>query len=176
MLIVENRDYILTQYAKFLLHLFAQNKIAVFQFWNHPQRKPIWYTRRKMIEEALAKPEITHVLFVDTDVVPPLDFLDRLIAHDKDMVSGVYYDCQQRACSRKDGKVFDGEGLEEVDTFAMGLSLISRKVLEDVKYPDPEPSNKTDADDTFCKHAREKGYTIYQDFSLRAPHLLLGIQ
>ena len=174
LLIVENREQILLKYAQFLLKLAFSNKVFLFQFCHLPKRKAIWYMRREMIKETLKNKEVTHILQIDTDVIPPNDFLERLIAHDKDIVSGVYHGLRGEPCSVKDGKVYQGEGLEEVDTFSMGLSLMSRKVLEEIEYPEPNPTSKIDGDSEFCKLAREKGYTIYQDFSLRGSHLLLG--
>lgn len=172
LLVVENREMILTEYARFLFGLAWNRKVESAIFYRG-QRKPIWFMRRALIQRAL-KTDCTHILFVDTDVIPEDDFIDKLSAHNKDIVSGVYYGLNQDPCSRKDGEVFKGEGLCEVDTFAMGLSLLSRKVCEEIIYPEPLPSNKIDADVEFCKLAKEKGYQIYQDFTIRGTHLLLG--
>jgi len=174
LLVVENRDTVLLDYAKTLLKFAITNKIYLFKFWEG-KRKPIWFMRREMIRQAMENPGITHVLFIDTDVIPPDDFLEKLLAHEKDIVSGVYFDTQGLPCSIKRNNYFKGEGLCEVDVFSMGLSLLTRKVCEEIIYPDPSPNNKIDADTEFCKLAQEKGYTIYQDFDLRGKHLLLNI-
>lgn len=168
LLVVENRDTVLMEYFKYVLQL--QSKLYGIIFWEG-KRKPIWFMRRELIKRALSK-DCTHVLFLDTDVIPQSNFLERLLFIDADMVSGVYYHGDGTPVSRKDGKPYNGTKLEKVDTCSMGASLIKREVLEKVEYP--EPDNVTiDADIEFCRQIREAGFSILQDFENKCYHLQL---
>lgn len=174
LLVVENRDDLPVEYAKFLVDL-AWEKRCNIMFWRGP-RRTIWWTRRRMIQNFLEGEDwkdYTHVLFVDTDVIPKIpDFLERLVKHNKDIVSGYYCGVDGKPCSYSKGEHRIGRGLEEVDWFSMGFSLIKREVLEKIEYPAPDPVEKLDADIEFCKKAKEEGYKIYQDFSNMGSHLL----
>ena len=173
LLVVENRDFILTEYAKWLTIMMASNKLYAI-FFADGKRKAVWFERRRLIEKAL-KTDCTHILFVDSDVFPEDGFLEKLLDRKADMISGVYYFQDGKPCSVKDDEFYKGKGLQEVDVFAMGLSLIKREVLEKVQYPQPKPIEKIDADTEFCKLVKKKGFKIMQDFNIRGNHLLLGI-
>lgn len=175
LLVVENRESVALEYSKLLVDL-AWNRIVNTVFWRGPFRA-VWWTRRTMIEYFLNSPDFkdyTHVLFLDTDVIPEDEgFVARLKAHEADMVSGYYCTTDGKPVNVKDGKKgYVGKGVEEVDVFSMGFSLISRKVLENVPYPQPDPVEKMDADVEFCRAAKEKGYTVLQDFNLKGTHIL----
>ena len=162
LLVVESRPKIWTEYVKWLV---KQKNIL---FWEE-DKAPIWYMRRKLIERAL-ETDCSHVLFVDTDVVPPKDFIKKLLAHNKDIVSGAYHLFTGTPCSRKNGEFYQGEGLEEVDMCSIGASLIKREVLEKIEYPEPD-DHTMDADYEFCKKAKKQGFKVYQDFDLNCLHI-----
>ncbi len=170
LLVIENRDYILTEYTKWITGIAWDKEVEGILYWNS-KRKPIWYMRQKMIEQFLQS-EATHALFVDTDTVLPQGAIKKLASHKCDMVSAIYYDTIGRPNSIKGGKYYQGKGLEEVDVFGMGASLISREVLEKVKYP--KAKDTIDSDVLFCKAVKKAGFKVMQDFNIRASHFLLG--
>ena len=176
LLVVENRFEIPVEYSKLLVDIAWDRKCNIM-FWRG-QRRAIWWTRKRMVENFLKMPEFkgyTHVLFLDTDCIPTReDWLESLILHDKDIVTGYYCDIDGKPCSYSKGEHRIGEGLEEVEWGSMGYSLIKREVLEKVEYPSPEPIEKLDADTEFFKKCKEEGYKIYQDFANRANHLLIN--
>ena len=175
LLVVENRDDIGLEYTKLLVDLAWNRLVSGVTFWGN-QRRSIWYMRKTMIENALnSNKNFTHILFVDTDTIPPEGFIEKLSAHNVDMVSGYYCDTDGRPMTRKHGVSFLGKGLEEVDIFGMGCSLVKREVFEKVPYPEPTEPYKFDADVEWCKACQEAGYKIYVDFNLRASHLLVGM-
>ena len=67
-----------------------------------------------------------------------------------------------------------GRGLEEIDAFATGASLIKRKVFEKIEYPEPVDKLANDADVEFCFLARRSNFKIYTDFDLVATHTMLA--
>ena len=174
LLVVENREYILTEYAKMIVTMAAEKMVDRISFWHEPVRRSVWYTRKKMIEKAL-ETDCTHVLFLDTDVIPQdKDFLARLASHGFPMVSGYYCDQYGNPINRLNGKPHMGEGVIALDVFSMGYSLIAREVLEKVPYPAPSDPSKYDADTEWCKACWDAGYTPACDFSLKAFQLILA--
>jgi hypothetical protein len=167
LLVVENRDYLPTEYAKWMLHAFSQ--LYGVHFWEG-KRKPIWFMRQQMLKRAL-ETKCTHVLFVDTDVIPQEGFLEKLLFLDADIATGIYYHADGTPVSRKDGLPFKGQGAQKVDMGSMGAALIKRQVIKKVMYP--QPDNVTiDADIEFAKLVREAGFKIVQDFDNKCVHLL----
>ena len=173
LLVVENRDEIKTEYCKFLTHVAWNRLVSGITFWSGG-RPPVWYMRQQMLRKALENKETTHVLFVDTDVIPQLDCVGKLAAHNLPLVSGVYCDTNGAPINRKNGTPFIGKNLMEVDVFSMGLSLISREVLEKVEYPEPVKPWIPDGDVVFCEKVKNAGFKIMQDFSISGVHLLQG--
>lgn len=173
LLVVENRDSIPIEYAKFLAKTAWDRSVARIQFWQG-KRAPVWFMRRKMMKNALDDKEITHVLSIDTDVIPDKGYLEGLLSHDLPMVSGVYWGADGGAINRLAGKPFfiDAKVPVILDTFSMGLSLIKREVLEKIEYPKPDYEDNVDADIEFCRLAKEAGYPAYCDFGVRGTHIL----
>ena len=175
LLVVENRDFIPTEYCKLLSFLAWKRKVYEIRFWHTEGRRAIWHMRREMIKKALVESKFTHLLFIDTDVIPKDDdFIDRLLSHNVSMVSGVYYDGLGRPVNQKNEKriQFFGNGLMEVDVFSMGFSLIKREVLEKVEYPEPKPAYKLDADAEFCKEVKKASFPVYTDFGIIGKQLV----
>lgn len=171
LLVVENREKIYLEFAKFLLQMVYWPDIGI-KFWDRPGgRVPVWKMRQEMIEQALEKVDFEYILFLDTDVIPTAGFLDKMISLNKDIVCGYYVDSNGEPINRKDGKPYLGKGVEEVDVMSMGFSLIRKEVLEKVKYPQPDPITKVDGDVEFCKDLKKAGYKLFCDFELKGTHI-----
>ena len=173
LIVVENRDEIKTEFTKWLAGVAFNHEVGGIKFWDK-KRRPIWHMRHEMIKESLQRTNFEHILFVDTDVIPPKGFIEKLLFYNCDAVSGYYCDITGEPMIRKDGKLYKGEGLKEVDVFGMGLSLIKREVLEKVEYPKPDNILTPDADIEFCREVKKAGFKIFCDFSARGTHLLQG--
>jgi len=109
----------------------------------------------------------------DLKYIPP-DILQRLIAHDKDIVAPFTY-------IENTNKFFDTyvfrirgqrfpeniklEGLTEVDSVGTFM-VIKKKVIEQVKWENPHPPLQ------FCHNARKKGFKVYVDPSIAVIHPL----
>jgi len=132
---------------------------------------------------------------LEQDVIPPKDVIERLLAHKKKIISGVYFaeknltegDFHKRVLLpvlydfvEKDGRdvpdkmrffredELDGS-LKEVKTAGLGCLLIHRSVLEDIKFR----YEKNGFDDVFfCQDARAKGFKIFADTSIICKHLI----
>ena len=122
----------------------------------------------------------SHVLFIDSDMTFPQDMVQRLLAHDKDIVAT---NCARRRMptgptaqrTLPDGSreliytMPESTGLEEVESIGMGVMLIKRKVFESLTEPWFETPWRTDKrgyigeDVFFCRKAASAGFKIYID-------------
>lgn len=144
--------------------------------------------RNVMIENALKVENLTHIFFIDDDVLVPRDALYRLLAHDKDIVSGLYlmrnFPHQPIAMnvSLNDGrcrfKFLDNDetGLVEVVNFGLGCCLIKADVFRKIEKPwitiGQLNSQEWNDDIEFFNRAREKyGYRLWLDLEVCAGHM-----
>ncbi len=177
---VSGMPWIYTGHHKWLVGQALNRKIAGYMALDsstYGTSVSIAKQRNELIDYGL-KTDATHFVFVDWDVVPPVDVFERLNKHNLDIVGGVYYskDLFKNPLIFKknnDGnyKNYQGSGLEEVDFISAGLSLIKREVYE--RLPKPwyySESEKYTEDFYFCMKAQEAGYKIYCDFDIIAEH------
>lgn len=144
--------------------------------------------RDKIVQYANHRiPRPTHILFVDYDVLPRLTTLKKLLAHDKDIVAGVYpmmQRCKLSWClSREDP--FKGLPIQELPDnpfktvyVGCGMMLVRMEVFDKLKWPywkdEFAPGVKTLGEDLyFCKKARDAGYDIWVDPKLKCNHFRL---
>lgn len=95
--------------------------------------------RNMMFDEAIQQ-GCDHLLFVDSDMEFPADGLTRLLAHQKDVVGGVYYSRKHPfnpICynfRRDDGRISSlseiPEALFQLEVIGTGFLLVSRRVIE----------------------------------------------
>lgn len=135
--------------------------------------------------EALAAEAInggyTHVLWLDADMVFNPDVFDKLYSHGKPFVTGVYKSrhAPYKSCIFKtlepDERVEQfPDDLFEVEACGFGIILTETQMLYDVWKERGYmflPSAEYGEDLAFCDRARQKGYTLYCDPSVRAGHI-----
>jgi GT2 family glycosyltransferase len=143
----------------------------------------------KFIE--ISNNENDRLLFIDADIVPPVNALDILIAHDKDVVgllcfmikpneSGMLTPLPIAMRYNKNNQYnvyFDGVGLTEVDALGGGCIMSKRKVFEAIGgrcfefhyYPDGKLSLVGDYD--YCQKVQKAGFKIYVDFANTCGHI-----
>lgn len=126
-----------------------------------------------------------YLFSVDHDVTFPPDTLKKLLAHDRDLVSGVYrqrlepeqleiYDLNQVRMSYSE--IYNNP-LVQIGGCGFGCVLVKREVFVSIGYPQFEyhPAlNHNDAfseDTDFCKKAMGKGYTLWCDPSILCGHI-----
>lgn len=128
--------------------------------------------------------EMTHILFLDSDMRFPPDTLDALLAHNESFVA-VNYPTRRMPIyptarvKSEDGTQFhalyqdeNDEGLREVDLVGLGVALIDLDVFRHLPKPwflfmyHPEMDDYTGEDFFFSHHARNAGVKILVDQSL----------
>lgn len=156
--------------------------------------------RNNLVAKMMSNPKATHLMFIDADVGFDPESVYKLIAHNKDVVGGIYPKKTfepDYVFNPSEGAQRDGD-LLEVDDIGTGFLLIKREVIQkmfdsfpDLKYRnsinidnEAEPfmyalfdtliDKKTDTylseDYTFCQRWRELGGKIYADTSIPLSH------
>ncbi len=137
-----------------------------------------------------------YLFFIDSDCVIPPDALKRLVAHDKDIVAGMYFHKTAPfapvAYKENEKGLYDcvteypKDTLIEVDGVGMGCCLVKTDVLkgftrkgeggglgcyafEPMAASDGRPGI-TGEDFAFCRRAQEAGYRIYVDTGVQCKH------
>jgi hypothetical protein len=122
----------------------------------------------------------SHILFIDSDMTFPQDMIQRLLAHDVDIVAT---NCARRRMptgptaqnydeNGKRQQVYtmpESTGLEEVGSVGTGVMLIKREVFQGMSEPwfdmpwQYETRGYMGEDVFFCKKAQELGFKVYID-------------
>lgn len=131
-----------------------------------------------------------YLFCVDSDIVLPPDALAKLIAADKDVVSGLYI---QRKPGQHileiyentpDGRIVNapwgklkGQGLVEIAGCGFGCVLLKGEVLRKMPYPHFVYKSALDHAHTFsedvyfCQEARKHGFKIWADPTILCEHI-----
>jgi hypothetical protein len=136
----------------------------------------------------------THIFLLDSDNVPELGTLQKLLDHDKDVVHTVgaaiikgslvfSASCKNPLNTPDEPYVFPGitneesHGLRQIDACGASGLLIKRHVLQTIKYPYfkfvvTEDNKVVLGEDLyFCEKIKEAGFEIWADFDLRMKHV-----
>lgn len=144
---------------------------------------------RNLCHKAFLEDQVRHdyLFFMDANTIPPVDILDRLLAHDVPMVAGTVqiwnaeYKLMPMALRRNDalgGYVpHVGEGLQDVDVTTCACTLIKRHVMEQVRCPafaftheDEYGIDGLSEDFYFCEGVKAAGLPIGVDFDVVCDH------
>jgi GT2 family glycosyltransferase len=137
------------------------------------------YAAREQAAKYLLESGCDSLLFIDSDMVVPMDLVPRLIEADKDIVSGLafkrvpgYEPCIFKKCDREGTEFYLDypKGLIEVQGVGMACTLIKRKVFEILQTPYFFPMPNIGEDLAFCVRAREAGFRIFCDTELICGH------
>ena len=121
----------------------------------------------------------THLMCIEDDTFPPLDAIERLLAHDTDIVCGWYPKRQDGPrigvpIVLKDGirqSLDDPDGsMVEVYTAPTGCTLIKMDVFRTIPMPWFVTTGQLSQDSFFSQRARDAGYTLWCDTSIRCEH------
>jgi len=124
---------------------------------------------RNSIVNAAQENRADYLMFIDADMVFGPSVMNSLLSHNVDIVG-----CN--AAGRVSGKpVFDykGEGLKEVQSIGMALTLINMKVFNEMEKPwfySPPLGDGTinlmSSDINFCLNAKKTGFKVFCDLDL----------
>jgi len=140
------------------------------------------------------KTEGTHLLMLDSDVLPPPDFINRMLKHDKAVVGGYYRKKEKYPVKQLDGsiitvqrpvvydyagvedgkdlfsqRVMPGKGLERVDGAGAGAWLMRRDVAVALGQS-PYDMNSGGEDLKLCRRITEAGFDMFVDWDCACAH------
>jgi len=129
--------------------------------------------------------EAKYLIMLDSDVIPPIGAIEKLLARKLPLVGGWYpkkthkeedrkpvvYDYVGLRNGKPKWKIRDkpGEGLEEVGAAGAGFWVMRRDVAEAIGKR-PYDMLKAGEDLEMCRKVREAGFKIYIDWDLKAEH------
>lgn len=147
------------------------------------------FARNTLVQDFLEKTSDEWIIFIDADIIPPLDFL-KLLDHKKPIVGAVCYtfvggNLQATIYEKTGEHTYEPNkaaqlysGLVETPVTGFGCIAIKREVLEKMSKPyfqfeyDPETRHRTLGEDIyFCEQATKLGYTIYVDTDVFSDHM-----
>lgn len=158
--------------------------------YHESARERIVGSRNRLREYALDN-DYDYFLSLEQDVIPPRDVIQRLLKHDRKVVSGVYFavnfyhgkhqllplvwadfdEKTKRMFYLQDDRLWDGK-LIEIAACGLGCVLIHRDVLNKINFR-YDKNNKEGFDDVwFCKDLRENNIKLYCDTSVKCKHLI----
>lgn len=148
---------------------------------------PVEAARNMLTAGALRDiPDLTHLLFIDDDMVFNDDAFERLLSHDLPIVGGLchnrrppYMPILMREYNGGYTFVYDYDreidenGLIEVDATGAAFLLVKREVFEKIAATgeDPFAIRGPGEDISFCLRAKEQGYKIYVDTTVEIGHV-----
>jgi FkbM family methyltransferase len=131
-----------------------------------------------------------YLFSVDSDIAFAPDTLVKLLAHDRDVVSGLYI---QRKPGQHILEVYEpnehggvsnipygkikGRGLVEIAGCGFGCTLVKAEVMRSIGYPQfkyysaLDHRNTISEDVDFCRKALAKGFKIYADTTIQCRHI-----
>src|SRR3990167_4683766 len=174
---VPSYNHITTETVISLLNFQATSKLPFVFFLN--QSLYIDFSRNQLVDVALHNGS-THLMFIDSDIQFPPDGIERLLAHDKDVVGG-YYNTRR---GNNPIKVFSEDGtlttpvmdgkMFQCAVLPTGFMLIKLDALSKVPRPYfqtiTHEQGTIGEDVVFCKHATDAGIQIYCDPSIPLGH------
>lgn len=150
-----------------------------------PQHKQPHHRARNLCHKVFLDGDWDYLWFIDADTVPPPGTLNRLLAHDVDIVAGIVLSwidggpvpiAFRYSTDHGGYRPLYGEGLQRADVVTMACTLIKRKVLETLPVgsfrwgDDPGGYDGSGEEWTFCQAAAGAGFGIYADFSILCSH------
>ncbi len=191
----KNADFLLIDNSKDNSYFNElKSKIPVIKTERMENLRELVARDRNILREKVLNENYDYFLSLEIDVIPPINLIERLLSHKKEIVSAVYYkeydvEVNNKNINKKvilpllwkqvnkdeviqltSGEVEDNN-LKEVAICGLGCVLIHRSVLEKVKFRVEE--NNDSCDDTwFCYDARKLNFKIYADTSIKCRHLI----
>jgi hypothetical protein len=182
---VLNQGTIDADLAVCLLNISHQDNYNVMITF--PGDRPISHNRNKIVQDFLRHKNMDYLLMIDDDNVPPINILN-LADFDKDVICGMSFGFQQGMIipsifKRKDDGLYTvapfkgDEGLMEVDAAGSGQMMISRRVLEKIRYPfrneyDADGIKRLGLDLNFCQRVKELGFKVYAHLDYISSHVV----
>ena len=152
---------------------------------------------RNTIVKDFLETDYDYIWWIDDDIVPPFETLDRLIQADKDVIGAVCFSMKSengeyfpypvtlRYNDERRYQVYYGSGIEEVDAIGGACVLVKRRVYESIERPYEFVYHKDGTLALTCdfrvwQKFQELGFKVFVDFDILCDHKktcsIMGIQ
>ena len=183
---IPNQGEIVSELATNLLYWTHDPKYQIKVFM--PKNIfPLDAARNRCVKEFL-ETDYQYLWWIDDDIVPPRNALDKLIDADKDIIGAVCfamkyendkalpYPVTLRYNEESKYVVYYGSGIEEVDATGGACVLFKRKVYETIERPYEFHYHKDGTLSLTCdfdifQKVQKAGFKIYIDFDLLCAHI-----
>ncbi len=167
------------QFASSLMALQLTPETRVI--WN--VRSMIDTARNTLVTRALEDEKTTHLFMIDDDGVFEPDTLQKLLAHDVDIVGALMFkrrpDYEPCVFRKRENGTFEPilpRVFQEVDVIGTGCILIKMKVFKKLEFPYfstyyDEKKIHWGVDFDFCKKATAAGFKIFCDTDVQPKHI-----
>lgn len=175
-------------FSRWVKHMLNQRMIMPWDDTLTTESTYISEARSTLHEQFLTISKLDWLVMLDSDVLPPPDFVERLMAHGKKMVGGWYrkkgdpYPPCVYDFVHEDGNAIawwkvrekPGEGLEQVDGAGAGCWLMHRSVAEALGKRPYNPHVLSE-DFLLCRKLKELDIPVYVDWSINCAHTGVAI-
>ena len=175
---IPSYDHIKTECVLSLVRMITQTSLPLHFIFN--QSLYIDYNRNQIVDEAV-KNGSTHLMFIDSDIQFPVDGIDKLLAHDKEIVGG-YYNTRR---GNNPVMVLGENGSLEPSSVSdrpfrciilpTGFMLIKLSTLDKLHKPYfaviTHEKGTVGEDVSFCRKAAEAGVEIWCDPTIPLGHV-----
>lgn len=181
---------LLEDWMRWMYHL--GRRMPQFDFFIGIRTKSEQFRARNAIVEGAQQAGADWLLMIDDDMIvnphvtldPTADynFLEKMLAHDKDIVGALYFQrmggclpVAMREAGENGYRFLRYDelvgGLQEVDVAGGGALLIRMKVFDRLPHPYFAPEHEYGTDVQLCRAAKAKGFTVWLDSSIELGHL-----
>lgn len=190
----KNYDVLLVENSEsdeYLKKIKEEGLQAIKGPYSEGARDRIVASRNMLREEAIKNYD--YLLSLEQDVIPPKDIIEKLLRHEKEITTGIYFANNAMpdgsialiplAYKLTDEKTLSMKPLSEEEVFkdqlirivscGMGCVLIATDVLEKIRF---RYEKNTFDDRWFCIDAYKLKIPMYADTSARCKHLIRGHQ
>lgn len=101
-------------------------------------------TRERMAEQLMTMEDCSHILFLDDDIIPPIETIQKLLGYNKPIVSGVYLNSLHTGLNvwidnkpLAQDKLTDMPELFQAEKCGLGICLISKEVFKEIADDKP---------------------------------------
>lgn len=139
---------------------------------------------RNTIVKAFMDGDYTHLLFIDSDTVPPVDAIEKLLSHDVPIVSGLTPILNREDLEQYDNCFIGGEsvvrqtGLQPIDRCGASCLLIKREVFNTLTPPyfkfvmNAENTKQVQGEDLyFCNALKHTPFQLVADTEVVCSHV-----
>ncbi|MDD5649904.1 MAG: hypothetical protein PHF86_05705 [Candidatus Nanoarchaeia archaeon] len=153
--------------------------------WFENARERIVHSRNILRELTLK--EYDYFLSLEQDVIPPKDIIERLLEHNKKVISALYFKTDPNGTLSPLLWIKDDVGIRkayldeveddkliEANAVGIGCILIHKDVLKEIKFRYDKEKEGFD-DVFFCDDVINKGFKIFCDTSIKCKHLIKGM-